>query len=512
MILIGELSLWVALLMATWAATVSFAGGLHGRTGLIVSGERGLHAAFAMLALASLGLWAALIGHDFSVGYVALHTTANLPLVYTLAAFWGGPEGSLLFLALILASCSVIAVVVTGAGGRPERPFANAALGVVLLFFLAVLCFGANPYERIEWPMADGRGMHPRLQNPAMAIHPPILYLGLISAAVPFAFALGALFARRLDGDWPRAVQRWTLVSWLALSVGILLGMWWSYVEVGADGRWARDSVESWSLLAWLATGALLYSTGTVGKRVPAARWSVVLALAAFLFSLASALVSSGGMISSASSFAQSPIRKLALGFLALAIPACAYLLASRLRYLPDGAEPARASSTRRRRAIGEYVIYAGAGVILAGLGGQAFSESHDVTLGAGESRELRDPFGRVWTFTGQGVSRYNELNRHVVAAALDVARGGRSADIVTSEQRQYVGSRGQPTFEPSTEAGIVSSLEQDMYAELIAVDDNERATVRIGFNPLVGWIWIGGAIMVIGGVALLVQPARSEG
>jgi cytochrome c-type biogenesis protein CcmF len=171
-----------------------------------------------------------------------------------------------------------------------------------------------------------------------------------------------------------------------------------------------------------------------------------------------------------------------------------------------------RASSTRRRRAIGEYVIYAGAGVILAGLGGQAFSESHDVTLGAGESRELRDPFGRVWTFTGQGVSRYNELNRHVVAAALDVARGGRSADIVTSEQRQYVGSRGQPTFEPSTEAGIVSSLEQDMYAALIAVDDNERATVRIGFNPLVGWIWIGGAIMVIGGVALLVQPARSEG
>lgn len=520
MILIGELSLWVALLMATWATTVSFAGGVHRRAGLIVSGERGLHATFAMLVLASLGLWTALTGHDFSVEYVALYTSANLPLVYTLSAFWGGPEGSLLLLALIIAGCSVITVVVNRAAERAPMPVVSATLGVVLVFFLAVLCFGANPYERIEWPMADGRGMNPRLQNPAMAIHPPILYLGLIATAGPFALGISALIMRRIEsGYWLSAVRRWAIVSWLLLTIGILLGMWWSYVEVGADGRWPRDSVENWSLLSWLATGVLLYSTA--GKRGPAARWSVALAVAAFLSSIASALVARGGMISSASSFAQSPIRNWSLSFLVLAIPACAYLLATRLRYLPDNARPGnrgdgearvRASSTRRGRTASEYLIYSGAALILAGLAGQAFSKAHDVILGAGESRELRDPFGREWTFTGQGVSRYNELNRHVVAAALDVTRGGRSAGIVTSEQRQYVGNRGQLMFEPSTEAGIVTSLDQDMYVTLTGVDASERASVRIGFNPLVVWVWIGGVIMAIGGATMLLRPARSDG
>ncbi|MGI8618219.1 MAG: cytochrome c biogenesis protein CcsA, partial [Gemmatimonadaceae bacterium] len=236
MILIGELSLWVALLMATWATTVSFAGGMQRRPDLVASGERGIYATLAMVVLASIGLWTALITHDFSFKYVASFTSANLPLVYTLSAFWGGQAGSLLFWALILAGYSAVAVYTNRDRNRALMPYVSGTLGFVLVFFLATLCLGANPYERLDWIPLDGRGMNPQLQNPGMAIHPPNLYLGFVGMTVPFAFAIAALITRRIDGDWLAAVRRWALVSWFFLTIGIVLGMWWAYVELGWGG------------------------------------------------------------------------------------------------------------------------------------------------------------------------------------------------------------------------------------------------------------------------------------
>ena len=201
MILVGELALWVALLLATWAAIVSFAGGMQGRSDLIASGERGIRATLAMLLLASLGVWSALVAHDLSLAHVASFTAANLPLVYTLAAFWGGPAGALLLFALLLSVCA--AAVTIGGRGRSKRsnPYVTGTLAIVLAVAVALLCLGVNPYERVEWGALDGRGMNPILQSTGMILHPPILYAGLACTAAPFALTSAALLARRLDGE-----------------------------------------------------------------------------------------------------------------------------------------------------------------------------------------------------------------------------------------------------------------------------------------------------------------------
>jgi hypothetical protein len=169
-ILVGELSLWVALLMAVWAATVSFAGGQMRRADLIESGERAIYATLAMVILASLGLWTALLTHDFSIRYVASYTSANLPKVYTITAFWGGQSGSLLFWALILAGYSALALWTNRTRNRELMPYVSGTLALVLVFFLATICLGSNPFERLAFIPVDGRGLNPQLQNPGMAI------------------------------------------------------------------------------------------------------------------------------------------------------------------------------------------------------------------------------------------------------------------------------------------------------------------------------------------------------
>src|SRR5215208_55375 len=161
--------------MATWAATVSFAGGALHRRDLTKSGERAIYVTLAMVVLASAGLWTALFTHDFSIKYVASFSSANLPRVYTFTAFWAGQAGSMLFWCLILAIYSAIAVYQNRARNRVLMPYVSGTLAVVLIFFLATLCLGANPFERLDWIPPDGRGMNPQLQNPGMAIHPPNL-------------------------------------------------------------------------------------------------------------------------------------------------------------------------------------------------------------------------------------------------------------------------------------------------------------------------------------------------
>ncbi|HXT47353.1 MAG TPA: cytochrome c biogenesis protein CcsA, partial [Gemmatimonadaceae bacterium] len=196
MILIGELSLWVALLMATWGTTVGFAGGFSRRAELIASAERASYATFGFVALAAVGLWTALLRSDFSFRYVASYTSANLPSIYKFTAFWAGQSGSLLLWAFILSGYSAIAVYTNRSRNRELMPYVTATLSAITLFFVMTLCFGSNPYERLDWIPPDGTGLNPQLQNPGMAIHPPNLYLGYIGTAIPFAFAIAALITR----------------------------------------------------------------------------------------------------------------------------------------------------------------------------------------------------------------------------------------------------------------------------------------------------------------------------
>ncbi|MEO8909510.1 MAG: heme lyase CcmF/NrfE family subunit [Gemmatimonadaceae bacterium] len=655
MILVGELSLWVALLMAVWAATVSFAGGQMRRGDLIESGERALYATLAMVILASIGLWTALLTHDFSIKYVASYTSANLPKVYTITAFWGGQSGSLLFWALILSIYSAIALWTNRTRNRELMPYVSGTLALILVFFLATICLGSNPFERLDFIPVDGRGLNPQLQNPGMAIHPPNLYLGYVGTSVPFAFAIAALLTRRLDAGWLAAVRRWALFSWFFNTIGIVLGMWWAYVELGWGGYWAWDPVENASLLPWLVNTAFLHSIMVQEKRGMLRKWNVTLVASAFLLSIFGTFITRSGVISSVHSFAQSPVGKWFAAFLILAIVVTAYLVSTRLQDLKSTAElesmisreaaflynnlllvgiafsvlwgtlfpiiseavrgnkitvgppffntvniplglllllltgigpliawrrasvanlrrqfliPVSVSITvgvlcfalgvhniaallsytfgglvvativqefskgvgarhrmygesriialprliaRNRRRYGGYIVHLGIVMIFAAFAGLAFKREFDLTLNPGDSKTVGDAWGHQWTFLSQGISRYNVLNREVTAIALDVSRDGKPDGVITSEKRQHVDSRGVPTFEPSTEVGIKGSFKQDVYVVLAGVRGADAAEIRVTFNPLVRWVWLGGALMAIGGLVVMWPAADKQ-
>ncbi|HUR92065.1 MAG TPA: cytochrome c biogenesis protein CcsA [Gemmatimonadaceae bacterium] len=511
MILIGELSLWIALLMAVWGAAVSFAAGIQRRGDLIASGERAAHAALFMLALASLGLWTALIARDFSLAHVAASTSANLPRVYTLAAFWAGPAGSLLLWSVILAACSAVAVRANRARNGAAKPFMTGTLAATLAFAVAALCLAENPYRRINWIPLDGQGMLPLLQQPGMTVHPPILYLGLATTAVPLALAVDALLRRGIDAGTLLTMRRWVIVSWLFLTAGILLGMWWVYAETGLPGSWTRDPIGSAALFPWAVNTVLLHSLGGRGARERLLHVNVLLVFLAFLFAMYGAFVAHGGIVSSAHSYARSPVRGWAGAFLVLAFAALGYLLTrlSTLKGVDGRSVPA--SPAPRASRLSLPVIYAGLAAIVVVLASQQLRRDYDVTLIPGQPRELRDPFGGAWRFTSQGVSQYGELNRAVVAGALDVARGSRSAGMIKAERRQYLNSRGEQTSGPWPETATLSSMTQDVQVTALEFGDDEQLRARIAFNPLVAWMWIGGLVVMLGGAMALLTTERSE-
>lgn len=259
MILVGELALWVALLMAAWGAIVSFAGAGADREELVTSGERAVFATFACVVLATSGVLIALVTSDFSLAYVASSTTANLPAGYKVTALWAGRAGAVLLWTLILSTCAAVAVATTPRRDWPITPYLVGTLSVILLLFLALLCLRDRPYERIAPILAEGRGMPPALQNPATALHRPSLYVGYAAATIPLAFAIAALLVRRIDDAWRFTVRRWATVSWFFLTVGIVIGMWRAYLEPARHQRWAWDPIGSWAFGLWLGVAIVGY-------------------------------------------------------------------------------------------------------------------------------------------------------------------------------------------------------------------------------------------------------------
>ena len=501
MIVIGELSLWVALLMAAWAVTVSFAGGALERRDMIESGERAIYATLGMLVLSAAGLWTALFTHDFSVAYVASLTSANLPKIYTFSAFWAGREGSLLFCVLMLSLCASIAVYCNRLRDRLIMPYASGTLAAVILLFLAMMCFGANPFERLDWTPLEGRGMNPDFQHPAMAIHPPSLYLGYAATTIPFAFAIAAIIRRSIDRQSLTAIRSWSLVAWFFTTTGILLGLWWSYVERGGGTYWAWNTVENRSLLPWLALTAFLYPAIMRNERPTLQRWTLTLVTSAFLLSMFATFISPNGIVSSVRPSPQLPVRSLVAAVLILAMIVTVFLLTARVDHTVTTPIPNAANKTPR--SYGVYTISAGLLVMFAGFGGLAFAKQFDITLRPGDAKNLADPFGHSWSFVSQGLSQYDILNRQVTALTLDLSRDGKRVGVLTTEKRQHIDTRGAPTFDASTEAGIRQSLQQDVYVSLAGVGEDQAARIRIAFNPLVTLVWVAGAIIIAGGVTL---------
>ncbi len=337
MTLLGTLALWLAFLLGIWGALAGFMGGLATppRPDLARSAR---HAVFAMcgaLLVAVVSLEWALFQHDFNVEYVAAYTSRNLPIFYTWSALYAGQKGSLLFWATVLSVFGSLALALTSRRHRHLLPHVAGVVSVVAAFFISVMLFGhANPFQRLPYTPLDGSGLNPQLQNPGMVFHPPMLYLGYISITIPFAFALAALLSKRLDADWLVAIRKWTLLSWLFLSIGICLGMWWAYVELGWGGYWAWDPVENASLLPWLTMTAFLHSVMIQEKRGMLKKWNLALIIGSWLLSIFGTFITRSGVISSVHSFTQSSVGYFFLAFLIVAGVSSFALYATRLPLL----------------------------------------------------------------------------------------------------------------------------------------------------------------------------------
>jgi cytochrome c-type biogenesis protein CcmF len=330
---LGRAALVTTFLLLVYAVLAGSVAAWKGRRRLAESAQNALIASFAATAVACAVLLLALSRHDFSFQYVAEHTSRDLPLGYTLTALWGGQEGSLLLWLLVLCGYSVAAVLTARRVGREVLAWVVPTLGIVGTFFALLLVFVASPFET-QAPPADGAGLNPSLQNPYMAVHPPMLYLGYVGLTVPFAFAIGALLARRTDERWIVATRRWTLAAWAFLGVGQLLGAHWAYVEIGWGGYYAWDPVENAALMPWLAATAYLHSVMIQEKRGMLKVWNVLLVVLAFCLSLFGTFLTRSGIIQSIHSFTQSSIGPWFLGFICVVTAASLALVFARLPLL----------------------------------------------------------------------------------------------------------------------------------------------------------------------------------
>src|SRR5271156_2266003 len=284
----------------------------------------GIGSFIATTAAAFALVWGA-FNNDFSVAYILHHTNRALPGPYKFAALWSGQEGSLLLWAWLLATYGLVLRLRHKVDVRLTA-FASTILAGIQLFFLMLLNFAATPFSLVSGTIpADGFGLNPLLQYPEMVIHPPMLYLGYVGFSVPFAFALGALMMRYPGEKWLPLARRWTMVTWLFLTCGIVLGMHWAYAVLGWGGYWGWDPVENASLMPWLTGTAFLHSVMMQEKRGMMKRWNVWLIFVTFLLTLLGTLLTRSGLVSSVHAFASSNIGDWFYGFIIIVFAVCLF-------------------------------------------------------------------------------------------------------------------------------------------------------------------------------------------
>ena len=318
---LGHFALILALCMALIQAGLPLAGTITGNRNWIAAARPAAQAQFLFVLIAYLALTWAFVGDDFSVRYAATNSNSALPLAYKISAVWGGHEGSLLLWALILGGWA-LAVALTG----HQRPAAFTArvlavMGLISIGFLLFMLLTSNPFERLLPAAADGRDLNPLLQDIGLVLHPPMLYFGYVGFSVAFSFAIAALLGGDLNSDWARWARPWTTVAWIFLTLGITLGSWWAYYELGWGGWWFWDPVENASFMPWLVGTALIHSLAVTDKRKAGTSWTVLLAIFAFSLSLLGTFLVRSGVITSVHAFATDPGRGVfILVFLGLVI------------------------------------------------------------------------------------------------------------------------------------------------------------------------------------------------
>jgi cytochrome c-type biogenesis protein CcmF len=329
---LGRPSLLVAFLFSLLAIAAFIAALRTGRRDLSEAGKRALFATFGFTALATISLITALLAHDFSLSYVTGYTSRSLSVPYTISSLWGGMEGSLLFWTTLLTAFSALAIAKAPARNSRLVGAAGAVLMGIAAFFLFMVAFPGNPFAQVTGDIpVDGNGLNPLLQSPGMVIHPPLLYTGFVGFSIPFAFAIGALFIKRLDDSWFTATRQWTLFAWTALSIGIVLGGAWAYTELGWGGYWAWDPVENASFMPWLTATAFLHSVVIQEKRRMLKVWNVTLIVLTYALAVFGTFLTRSGLLSSIHTFSEGPIGKFFLPFLGLLLVGGLGMVAYRL-------------------------------------------------------------------------------------------------------------------------------------------------------------------------------------
>jgi cytochrome c-type biogenesis protein CcmF len=328
---IGHFCLIVALTLALTQGILPLAGAARGVPGWMAVAQPAAQGQFLFVAIAFGTLVAAFVGNDFTLVVVAQHSNTALPTPYRIAAVWGGHEGSMLLWVLMLGVWSVAVSVFSR--GLPTLFVARVlgVMGLVSAGFLGFLLFTSNPFARLLPGAAEGRDLNPLLQDPGMVFHPPLLYMGYVGFSVAFAFAIAALLGGRLDATWARWSRPWTTAAWMFLTLGIALGSYWAYYELGWGGWWFWDPVENASFLPWLVGTALIHSLAVTEKRGVFRSWTVLLAISAFSFSLLGTFLVRSGVLTSVHAFATDPKRGIyILGFLIAVIGSSLLLFAWR--------------------------------------------------------------------------------------------------------------------------------------------------------------------------------------
>ncbi|MCE2945227.1 MAG: heme lyase CcmF/NrfE family subunit [Xanthomonadaceae bacterium] len=364
---LGNLALLLALLLSVALAVFPLVGAHRGNVAWMSTARPLAYGQLVLVAISYGILTWAFIDHDLSVAYVANNSHVLLPFMYQISGVWGGHEGSLLLWVLILGLW--IAAVARFSRSLPLPVVARvlAMMGLVAVGFISFTAFTSNPFERLLPAAATGRDLNPLLQDPGLIFHPPLLYAGYVGFAVAFGFAVAALLDGRVDAQWVRWSRPWTNVAWGFLTLGILLGSYWAYYELGWGGWWFWDPVENASFMPWLAGTALIHSQAVAEKRGSFHAWTLLLAIAAFSLSLLGAFLVRSGVLTSVHAFASDPQRGLyILGFLLLVVGGSLALYALRAPK-NDAAKPFATSSRETLLLVNNLLMTASAAMILLG-------------------------------------------------------------------------------------------------------------------------------------------------
>jgi cytochrome c-type biogenesis protein CcmF len=317
----GHFVLWLGLALSLWLGIVPLAGAQMGRQSWMALAKPGTLVLFGLVVISYISLTMAFVNNDFSVLYVAQNSNTELPLMYRISGVWGGHEGSLLLWLLMLVGWMAAVALFSKHLPLPVVARILSVMALVSVGFFLFTLATSNPFDRIFPAPPNGRDLNPLLQDPGMIIHPPMLYMGYVGFSVAFAFAVAALIGGNLDAQWARWTRPWTTLAWMFLTLGIAIGSWWAYYELGWGGWWFWDPVENASFMPWLVGTALIHSLAVTEKRGSFKNWTVLLAILAFSLSLLGTFLVRSGVLSSVHAFATDPTRGLfILGFLVIVV------------------------------------------------------------------------------------------------------------------------------------------------------------------------------------------------